>query len=1097
MKVINHNTNEVEDLPSSHGIDALMGGSHSILPDEEYAVRLSDGSLTTERGSKVKDLIESKGAFFHLADHEDEAELVTDVTSEQAKIEQIDQSMRDPASAEEDFEPQFIEDQDGEEYFRQVEDLKSRRRIDPLLGAAKSITYGLSEMAGVLLPEEMEKRYKERIKEARELDEGYQAGEIGGAIAGAAIKGPADLVIRGATKIPQLMQLGKAVSKAPVVGKPIVGAAKLGTAAAAEGAAYSAGEGLARNYINDEKFVIDSIFDEITSGAIGAGDIGAKIGFVLPMLKKAGSAVSKSVSRKADKSISEIEPLVNDSLAEFVKDVKNGKVDNVLQKPDKQLGLFQDKVLQSPAELGHKMPDVFERTEAFDTGRQGIKFSYDKADNTYKYSDRNREVVVDSGKLFDDLNAIDLDNLSKHNEEFKASDLYLSDKLIDYKALEKGNVKDALRDVYELNQRVSGNSLSKLVKIGKTELATKLEKWQNSAQNLFKAVEVKGSLEPWMIKEKNRLLSQFREIQTGLTGKVLTIPEINKLTKVSMRKRFDSVINTFDGYKKGDSLFVFNPEQLGSYIQSSAAKISVKPKALKSWEESMIRYAGGGKVAAVKNISKKQLEDAAQFISENSGGLIGDLEKLSQATSAAITSSGMKINDALIRAQNFANAKGININIKANRVANFIDDIADKYVNKSSKKVEPHATPYYNFIKSKADEWRAQVNELGEVVQYTPKEIQNRKVMLSSEIKQFNRDISKNDYVERDLKAIIGYLDDAIMDSIQKADPSGSEFFSKLYEEGKKTYGTGKTVEKIIIGEVNQAMVRNKIPLTGYLSAGLGASMGASAGEALMYAAVGAATRTAIKNQGDYWAGKFLQKLDTTVKVKEKALNNSVAKFFSPSFDRFAAKVSLIQVIKDSKDIRQAYEKERSQLKKMVEKAGEIKTVSEPIRDFSEMLADGIEQKTMDSFTFLMDKFPNFESAIIEKDWQPAASDFFSYMRYKDAFFNLDGILKDFGNLIITKEQTEVLREIYPSIHRELYIKTMDESQGKRLRQEQRQVLNKVFGLKDSINSAQMMKFRAPEQEDQQPQQQNQRTRKTNKKFTGQERTRNERILER
>ena len=192
---------------------------------------------------------------------------------------------------------------------------------------------------------------------------------------------------------------------------------------------------------------------------------------------------------------------------------------------------------------------------------------------------------------------------------------------------------------------------------------------------------------------------------------------------------------------------------------------------------------------------------------------------------------------------------------------------------------------------------------------------------------------------------------------------------------------------------------------------------------------------------------------------------------------------------------REAYEKEKARIKKMVENAKTIE--NEELLQFSEdEFYNKILERLDSSTNYLIEKFPDIAENIDDPDWAPASTEMFSYLRYKEALINSDSIFTDFSNLTINKEQVEVLKEVYPSMHAYMYLKAVEMMEGKRLNQDQKQVLSKTFGIQtDRINSTNMMKFRAPAQ---QPEPEG-RTRKvgSGQKLSGQQPSRTDRITER
>jgi hypothetical protein len=1044
MKVINGQTGQIEDYPTSEGVEKVIMEGYSLVGGEDYDIRENESNAIRKvKAEEAKELIDSGRASLYYDDDD---------------------------TIERDLEESSVALKKG--------------MIDKALGAASGLTYGLSETVPLALaPDELANEYRERLKEAKQTDSYKSANFV------ADLLNPLDFVIGGgvskAYRLARGAQKGaKAVKAAKTIDKVAEGALQAGAVTGA----YEAGNYVSDAYVYDKEITAE----ELAARTLKAAAIGSVVGGAIT---GASTAIQ---ARKNAQAMKKATKQYSDSLSQFVEDFKTIDKKDVA-KVDQYI------------EAGTTGADVFKRQQYRGIKKPAVKISYDPDQNVWKYSDDIRDVAVDEKKLLQPsggvtLEILDIDNLKRSDAYLRGQGLsYFSD-IVDKKKLKADKVEEAINEVFLVNKVFTGGEIAKTSKINKN-LAQELKGFNKSRDVYLQQIRNGKGSEGYALSLRSRLITKAQELQR----KVQTLPvDFGSFKQIKAKKEVNSIIDGFNGFKNGEDIFIRGDSKgaiqglLGTILDS---KSKVQGKGIKNvpkWQKHLIRWAGGNRVASFTDKSAQQLSDAANYIDKNGGVLwktMGDTEQLSDAVATSVLKSVTDRSDAIQQAVNTAYRAGIDITVDANKIVDFIETLKRRqYTFTSSGKPIPGSDGFTSFLDGYADQWRRLADDTGKAP-VTPNELLESREMLDKMVEHFFQDIKSRSPINKDKLAVRFFLEEQIKEAVERLGLTGKEFHQK-YTTAKKEYATASLVHDIMVKESNAASARNSLPLTSYLTAGLGATIGATTGTedgALIGAGLGVIGRKAYKEQGDWMAGQVLKMLDKDAVNANKRIEKSVSRFFEPITEtsRYAIKTAVTLQNMKSDTPRQVYEKEKKWLEKLDERTSKLDADFIPLDDTMPEFSNEAKSKAFSAIDFLMSKFPEMQQGLTDPNWHPSTDKLFSYMRFKEAIFNLPDILEDFSKMIISKEQTEVLKTVYPSTHQKLYFKTLDQIEGKRLRQEQRQVLNKVFGLKDSINSAQMMKFRAPEQEDQQQQQQNQRTRKTNRKFTGQERTRNERISER
>ena len=1025
MRLINNQTGQIEEFESYDGADAVYGGTHSLVADDEYEIESPDGETVKVKGADVKKHVEERGGGLY-----------------RSEVGEITDSLEESA----------------------VENKK--QMIDTAIGAgAGLIPFNLSESVPLaVLPEQMSKEYREYLKEAKERGN-YEAAKLA-----TSIVSPLDLAVGGG--ISKAFKIASGLNKA----KKLTTAQKVAEAAtvgAGLGAGYGAGEYVADRMVEDKPMIAEALAQKTVKGA----GIGAGIGAVLT----AGAAKLGDI-----KKVKNVEREVSNELENFVQAFS--KIDPTdLKAVNEQLD---------------KLPDVFKRTKYSKDQIDTVLIEFDPKTNQWKYKDDLREVVVDYDKLKDASIVLDPEDITDVGTVFEGSShrLYNFKKIVDVNKIKKGNIVEAIEETVLLNaDNVSNKNLQRIRQRDKA-YADALESWQKKRDNYFGRL-AKGQNNVGDIRIRNELIDEARILQK----KAFTHKSngTDTFTLDIVKKRTDDALDSVSAFRNGDRVY-FKPPQVASSSMNPLASSIMESTIIKKlnratakdipkWQQKFIRWAGGNKQANFRNKSPEQLEKAAKFISK-SGRLFGNSRVLAENVDNALTQSVVDINDAVNEAINYAQKSGVSVDINAESVADFIESVAKDYTYKNTNTPMAGAKGFIDSLLDYAQEWRALAIASPQGID--PNEVRRMRKFIDDKVDVFFKDLRNDSPIKTDYKRIRSHLEDKVIESIDIADKLGNKALVEKYKNAKEQYSTASLVLEIMIGELNAAMARNSVPLTAYMAANSGASIGSSMGPeiALAYAAAGAIGRKFYKDQGDFILGKLNQAFEKDTNGLLSKVAKSAKSFITPSVDKVAAKSTMLIINQDNP--RETYVAEKKWLEKTMERAAKIDQDLEPISEDMPELSQQIRDKSMTAIDYLMTKFPDIQDNINDPDWHPSTDQLLSYMRYKNAIMDVDKTLEDFGNLNITKEQTEVLRDVYPETHQKLYMATMDKIQNAKLKQEQKQVLNKVFGLKiDSINSSKMAKFRAKAQ---QPEPEG-RTRKvgSGQKLSGQQPSKTDRITER
>lgn len=346
--------------------------------------------------------------------------------------------------------------------------------------------------------------------------------------------------------------------------------------------------------------------------------------------------------------------------------------------------------------------------------------------------------------------------------------------------------------------------------------------------------------------------------------------------------------------------------------------------------------------------------------------------------------------------------------LKSNAITNYdlYEIYREKYFEKNIGEMTSKSD--LNKMSSFLDEllnFRSSINTDGfaEETFYSLKDIRDLRKIID---KRANYESRKPGEFLKTMRSFRNDVEEELINRVSKMD--GGEEIAREYNSFKKQYQLSEKALKVIDLKMAAESANNGIPLTGYISGGVGASIAGLPG-----ALAAIATRQAAREFGDQAQALILDKIASTHFGYEQTINKVVDGFFKKAGN--ATRTALIEQSVKKID----YNKELDDLS---EKAGNVQGLANKFSESNgdiEMVAPLTYQqltfKYFQGLKLLDDRIPKPPVSEFAKEiMQPSDAQLNTYMKYKEAVENPDSILKNISNGIVSPEETEVLRVVYP-----------------------------------------------------------------------------------
>lgn len=271
----------------------------------------------------------------------------------------------------------------------------------------------------------------------------------------------------------------------------------------------------------------------------------------------------------------------------------------------------------------------------------------------------------------------------------------------------------------------------------------------------------------------------------------------------------------------------------------------------------------------------------------------------------------------------------------------------------------------------------------------------------------------------------------------------------KDYKAAKQAYAGASDLGKL--ANAQEAKNANNIfSLTDMLAGGAGASIAGIPG-----AIAGAAARKITREYGDKAVVSILTQLEKNSGKMTNVIDDSIKGLFKA--ERAAVNILSVKGV-ESQQKEKTYEEK---LKTYTDNANSIENVTDRLEKALVNLgaaapetALALRDKTLNAMDFLASKLPKKPNDSVMVKYQIPESELDKFNRYSTAVNNPTSIIKNLKNGYISPEEVEVLKKVYPEIHKKLTTSAIDQlaKRNKDINYQLRIQLQKLLDNKQEVN---------------------------------------------
>lgn len=907
---------------------------------------------------------------------------------------------------------------DQEDYrFKSEETRRSenqRREQGGAVGIAKTIGEGLARGATVglsdLVGEPEAKKLRKDVNPTAAI-----LSEIVGAIAPLPTKVLAPVKLLGAPTraVDKIGRTAQATVTKALRGTSTPAARVGGMAArgATEGALFGVGQTISEDALGDADFNGESLVSNISKGAFFGAGAGAVFGMGSEIAKKRAMEAKKNVTNEIRKAFGVGQLSKGDStLASFVK-------------IDRQ-------------DLSHK---------------RLVEFIPDKETGKIKHIGRGKTIEIDPGNFEGRVFSLYDPNV----QDEIAAKLGISDigeKLQNYD-IELGPIKFLKEAIDELQEEAAGRvgaktkaQMAKLESIkGRmsrqmtgmtrlqgqvTELKDRLAKGDFSVKKALQKKQTKLGQEKAAYRKAVGEWDEFRNTTIGKTQARNSAREV------------DDFMDQFDIIRHGKSYYVQSDDILKGVGVDVLDHASKTIKKFNVSERAILKLIGAN-ASDIKRNTPKQLESLVGYVQ----GILGKgrlsrrnlwgIDEIAQENANILGNAVNAQEEVINEMTNFFIDSNIKLGVSSQSLKSRLRNIARSLKNEGEPKIgnSPAVSEVSAYINEIDRAYKGETIQMRDIVEL------RRDVQKKIKWNRDRRNQNPNDAAERVYNEFRVYLNDLVVERSGKFEKT--KHLSQAYVDLNKAMSNSILLEGIIKDSMGRQALKKGISLADMFTGTLGISIGN------VPSTLGILT---VKKGWDAYGNNILGVYGDIITKRADAMSKAItgsAKGFMGSGRINVIRPATMGIYtladyqKDKKRIENGALSPEGMTNSFLEaNAAAVDTLPKTSMAIQEAVVQGNQ--------FLLSKFPRgYDSPMSEFTPSQAALDKFD--KYKRAIQDPQNALNEFKQGYMTPESIEVMKLVYPKIYRTLRNEVLDQAAGKKLSFQQRQQLNRVFGIKTNL----------------------------------------------
>ena len=1002
MKLINLESGIFEELSEDQVTDAVKSGLYSFPVDEQVTIVSPNGE-------------------FGYADGQTALDLLLDETS--------------------GYRFQSEESRRRDNLEREAESATGVAKT-AAEGALRGLTFGLSDPVlanSISSPEAMQAR-----REANPITS--IVSEVTGALAPLPTKALAPLKVIGAPsravdKIGRTAQAG--VTKALRGASPSTARVMGGVArGAAEGGLVGVQQTITEASLGDAEFNAEALIPNIAKGAFFGAGAGAVFGLTSEKIRKS------AIQAKRDAA---------DEIKKAVGAPTGGSPSG---------GDFDTTTI-----LKQTRPDVAPSKVA--------KFDLDAETGNYVYRDKTKTVEVNLGeaqlKVFslrdpsiqDEISEIlNIPDLGARIDSTSFIDdpiEYLVQTASDYKLEQSSNLTGKEIPALSASLAKKKGSLEKQlaglqrVQAETTELQRKLSLGDFSVKKRLADRQAKmGEL----LKDYKKSKTSFNQSLQEYTNKKAS--GVEAFNENAVFNQVNDYIDTYDAYLNGKNLFVKNTEALSGGGVSSLGNVKKVIENFSVSEKAILRLldAKSGDVLRNNPTRLKEVIGHVQGILGKGEGLsrknLMGIDDIAAQNELILNSASDTLENTVIQMINYVDRSGLGVGVNRNKLIGELNSLSRSLVSggEGGKLGFGQMPAVQEIEKIRQEIMRATEDLGGKNPSLNMGQVRELKQYIQSKVKWAK--LPENSATIGDIQPILksyqSFLNEEIVFQASKFEGSKPlvATFLKANKDISLSLTTGKMIQKALAKEATRKGISFGDLITGSVGFGIGTP----------FALAGLAAKKGYEQYGQNIVGLYGDTILNKAAKLNKSISSSAKGFMSlegasPVRPFVMGAYTITDYNKDKKKLESGY--------LGVENLNEtFLRQNEAMISELPQTASILQESLVRGQQMLLEKFPKDPSGSDFREYSPAQATLDKFDKYRQAIQDPNLALDQFKAGYMPQESIEVLKVVYPAVFEKLRADVINESFGKKLTYQQKQEMNRVFGIKTAYYQGKSQLFNQP-----------------------------------